>query len=88
MTDGRRQKIALRKMEEMAKARKERHDRLVKPVVYKIGDYVLLRSHFKSSAAKDGIKKFLHYYLGPFKIIKIVHPNSVELQKLNGEKYF
>lgn len=87
MTQSERLKLALEEMSKKAQERKQAHDKIVKPLSYKVGDLILIRTHTKSSSINDEIKKFNHYYKGPFRIKKIVHPNSVEVESISDGKY-
>lgn len=74
-----REDIVRKNMEQHYGKRKLKHDNKIKPTQFKIGDYVLTKSHTKSKLINSEIKKFFDIYVGPFEISEIPHPNAYRL---------
>ena len=71
----------------------EAHDRQAKyynakhkPIVYQLGDLVLLKNRILSSAAKKFSSKLAKTYKGPYKITKIVSPLVYNLTISDGDE--
>ena len=65
-------------LHEAARKFRERHAALCKPHHYKEGEQVLLSS--KNIRFRDGCQKLSPSFVGPFKIIKLVGANAVEIK--------
>lgn len=62
--------------ETRAEARKRKHDAKGSPVSYKIGDFVLVRTHPMSSVVDKCIHKFFLLYEGPYQVQEIKIHNA------------
>lgn len=71
--------LAEARIKSRANKRKLRHDAVVCPLEFSVGDLVLVKTHPLSSAEDAEIKKFFLLYEGPFKVNKRLGPNSYEL---------
>lgn len=69
-----------------AERRAARANKGVTPVNFEVGDLVLTRTHYQSSAADKTIKKFFLIYEGPYKIIRKAGPNSYIIGDLGGNE--
>jgi len=62
-----------------SEARKKRHDKTLKPHLFKVNDLVLVKTHRLSSQIDKKISKFFLLYDGPYKIKNIKTVNAYEL---------
>jgi len=62
-----------------AEQRRRRHNQRGAPVIFEIGDRVLVRAHRQSSAVDQCIRKFFLLYEGPYKIIEVKCRNAYVL---------
>jgi len=68
-----------------ARKRKKRHD-TGKPTKFEVGDLVLVRTHYQSSALRKEIKKLFLLYEGPYRIKEIVGANAYLLEYVTGDR--
>lgn len=88
LTQDEKLELAKEMMSKKAGARKQRHDSRVKPTKFKLGQLVLVKKKEKSSKLNDEIKKFLHIYHGPFKVVRIAHENAYELAYTKSNRVY
>ena len=67
-----------------AEKRRKAYDRFIKNAKFKIGDLVLIKTHFLSRAEAHYSKKLDLLFSGPYKIIKFPYTNVVELATIEG----
>jgi len=55
-------------------------------IIYKEGQFVLIRDHHLSNTYNKEIKKLFHIYNGPFIITKIVGKNMMAVRNIDSER--
>lgn len=73
------------RLKKRAEKRAARHNSRVKPVVFNVGDQVLVRSHALSSSENHSIKKFFLLYEGPYTVSRVSGPNSYIIADNDGK---
>ncbi|KAK9759145.1 hypothetical protein QE152_g162 [Popillia japonica] len=79
--------LAQERLQKRADRRKNRHDQDIKPVVYNVGDWVLVKNHEYSSALTKEIKKFFHLFTGPYVVLRKMGENAYSLGDPNTREY-
>lgn len=78
--------LARERLRSRAERRATKHDNQIKPVVFNVGDRVLVKSHAQSSADDRTIKKFFLLFNGPFSVLRQAGPNSYVIGDLSGKE--